>query len=380
MSRRGGKGRLSAFGFCVASIAALALGAPTASAAGPYYAAQGGSGTACTDIAPCTLDQALTSAGFGETILLKTTGGPFAVATDLDLEIGRTMRPAVAGQRPVLNLVMNVNMGVYGTLVGVEVTSPGPGTGRVIDIIGADALVDQAIVHATASTGLAVQVRDGGTLMDSVVWNESPTFGTTVAPGGTGGTVRNVTAIATGTNSEGFVSDQTFATGGVGPISSSVQNSIFRGVIADISATGTNAGAVTINVDHSNYVTTQVDAGQTINDLGGHQTSAPLFSNAAMGDFHQAAGSPTIDAGANVAGLGAFDLDGGSRAVNSTGTCTALPDIGADEFLLAVLPPASCNPTQLSPPPPPTTHRKKCKKKKHSAGAAKKKRCKKKKR
>ena len=51
------------------------------------------------------------------------------------------------------------------------------------------------------------------------------------------------------------------------------------------------------------------------------------------GDFHQLAGSPTIDAGSSAATLlGSFDLDGEARIQGCA------PDIGADEFPDALCP------------------------------------------
>src|SRR5262249_51378574 len=151
------------------------------------------------------------------------------------------------------------------------------------------------------------------------------------------------------------------------PQTVTVQNSILRGTSFDLSAVGASPGQVTVNIDHSNYATPELGSGQTINDLGGRQTAAPAFVSAATADFHQVMSSPTIDGGALVAGLGSSDLDGGARVVNSTGSCTALPDIGADEFALSVPPAAGCTPVQS-----PTATRK-CKKQSRAAAAKKRK-------
>lgn len=59
----------------------------------------------------------------------------------------------------------------------------------------------------------------------------------------------------------------------------------------------------------------------------------PLLAFPDGGDFHQLAGSPTIDAGAGDALLGAQDIDQTPR------TAGAAPDIGADEYV-APAPPA----------------------------------------
>lgn len=79
-----------------------------------------------------------------------------------------------------------------------------------------------------------------------------------------------------------------------------------------------------ITLNHSDY-TSPTGAG-TISDSGGHVLAQPLFANAAGGDFHELAGSPTIDAGIANEANGPVDFDGNPR---TTGTA---PDIGAYEY------------------------------------------------
>jgi hypothetical protein len=71
----------------------------------------------------------------------------------------------------------------------------------------------------------------------------------------------------------------------------------------------------------------------SITDEGGHVTAPPLFANAAGGDFHELAGSPTIDAGLASAEDGTLDYDGNAR------TAGAAPDIGAFEYQPPAAPP-----------------------------------------
>jgi hypothetical protein len=58
---------------------------------------------------------------------------------------------------------------------------------------------------------------------------------------------------------------------------------------------------------------------------GSNQTAAPTFVNAAGGDFHEAAGSPTIDAGITAPAIGTTDLDGNPRTIGRS------TDVGAYE-------------------------------------------------
>ncbi|MGZ5337006.1 MAG: choice-of-anchor Q domain-containing protein, partial [Solirubrobacterales bacterium] len=132
-----------------------------------------------------------------------------------------------------------------------------------------------------------------------------------------------------------------------------VHNSILRGVPTDIDAVGAAMNDITVNVDHSNYVTSippPASANAVINDIGGNQNSTPLFANAATGDYTQLAGSPTIDKGAAVGGLGPLDFSGGNRVLGLA------PDIGADEFP-SDAPPQFANATAAT-----TSTKSKCKK------------------
>jgi hypothetical protein len=66
--------------------------------------------------------------------------------------------------------------------------------------------------------------------------------------------------------------------------------------------------------------------GGFINDDGGNQTSAPDFVDAMFGNYQEAPGSPTIDAGENNVANGIEDLDGSPRTIGSA------TDIGAYEY------------------------------------------------
>jgi hypothetical protein len=106
-------------------------------------------------------------------------------------------------------------------------------------------------------------------------------------------------------------------------------------ILADTDSTiGTSA---TLFLDFSNFATSSTaGTGATATQPGtlNNQTAAPVFVNAAAGNFHEAAGSPTIDAGTAYPRNGTRDIDGEAR------TQGASIDIGADEFV-PPLPPAS---------------------------------------
>ena len=106
-------------------------------------------------------------------------------------------------------------------------------------------------------------------------------------------------------------------------------------VIAD-AATDANAGGTagstgTISFDYSN-LDTMTGAVSAANS----ETAPPLFVDAAAGNYHEAFGSPTIDAGINDPANGETVLDGDPRALPGSIGCggperPAITDIGAYE-------------------------------------------------
>jgi hypothetical protein len=127
---------------------------------------------------------------------------------------------------------------------------------------------------------------------------------------------------------------------GNGDLEITATNTIIRSSATDIltetEAKGGGTQALTVKLDHSNYATLDTSLGGTVTpaNTATNQSAAPLFVNAGSDDLHEAAGSPTIDAGATDPPNGTTDLDGNPRAIGA-GT-----DIGAYEFV----PPPTCNP------------------------------------
>ena len=239
---------------------------------------------------------------------------------------------------------------------GVEVNNAGAMVRRLrIEHSGAfrafenfnSAIAEQIIAHTTAADA-ACDSGVGVTLRDSVCWNTA-TNGTglrvtAIAGGPFVANIRNVTAVATGTGSFGIR---------VRSVNTDVEqtliakNTIADGVAADVHSVAGNTGSKAEAIlSYSNYATEleEPSAGTApITDPGtgaGNQTAAPLFSDAAMGLFHQAVGSPTINAGAAVDLMGTADIDADPRTLGPA------PDIGADEFVPSPpAPPASPTPS-----------------------------------
>lgn len=98
-----------------------------------------------------------------------------------------------------------------------------------------------------------------------------------------------------------------------------VSNYFFSNIILTFEAAGN------IAVAHSNFATSKPEPGSAIAEGPGNQKAAPIFVDAELGDYTEAAASPTVDAGV-IDQLGPLDLAGRARVQGPA------PDIGAYEF------------------------------------------------
>ena len=158
-------------------------------------------------------------------------------------------------------------------------------------------------------------------------------------------TLRGVTAIATGNNSHALSQGANCVPGDCGnDAQSNVFNSILQGGPggADVRTTlSFNNHLANVALDYSNFDSVISCAGCTNSAPGSahNQTAAPLLVDKAGGDFHESAGSPTIDAGIDDPLNGLTDLDGNPRKLG------AAPDIGAFETAGPGNPTTNPNPT-----------------------------------
>ena len=232
---------------------------------------------------------------------------------------------------------------------GIRVRSAGQG----VRLGGSEA--DPAVMRRADVRGGGLGVTTSNAILtDSLIVMNSANAAAAI---GVGGTLRNVTAIATGTGSRGL--HLRAAEGSVGS-TTDVRNSILRGDDKDVSIEETYPGqgtpgcnpvidvgciayipprtAGTLVIGNSNFRTTQVGPGGVLTDAGGNSAADPLFVNAGAGDFHLSFGSPGIDTGADSPQNGSQDLDGATRKQG------AAVDMGAYEYPTAVLSPDSTKP------------------------------------
>jgi hypothetical protein len=366
-------------GTLCAALSAVALGsacwAAAASGATVYATPSPDSIHDCSQAHPCAIGTAVAASPGSEVIVLP---GTYSVNTQLFA--GNTVDIHGVDGQPRPRVVST-----YGF--------------AALELFGDDAMLRHLEIET--SGGTAVQFDKGGQLMQDVVATAAGGAANGCSPVAGSGTVtlrnsicrgttrgvgtncngchetvvlRNVTAIG---NTFGIAFEE--STGSTSTYTINATNVIARALSgggADVRAeAGDTNSSAEINLDHSNYASRQaVTCGTppcpaTITDpaTASNQTAGPLFVNATGGDFHQAAGSPTIDAGINDPLNGTTDIDGEARQIGP------LTDIGADER-----PPDVAAPPATTNPPATTPKRKKCKKRKHKRAVAAKK-CKKRK-
>lgn len=318
----------------VAAIAAVASSAPAASAATQRYASPGGGGTTCSAAVPCDFRQAVEGAKAGDEVIV--TPGDYTLTQDVNDPAALTIH-GVAGQpRPRLHFSGPTGDGLWlengSTLRYVEIDQPTPGARTLVVEL---ASIDQVIARSAGVSNTATLIAHDSTVTNSIfiaTGASGVAVNSDVYYAGTPNTtvtLRNVTAIATGSGGVGILGSgygtptnlllhtiNVIARGGPGGY----------GLVADAEG---SAATITVDASHSNYPNAKgygPNANVTPAGSGGNQTAAPAFRDAAAGDYREAAGSPTIDAGADSAQNGTNDVDGDTRTVGKT-------DIGADEFV-----------------------------------------------
>jgi hypothetical protein len=330
-------------------LVAAASIAPAASAA-QRYASPTGSGIACTSASPCSITQAVGNAITGDEVIINPGGYPLTQTLSEGGYMGGLAKitiHGVAGQpRPRLQFSGPGQRGVDleggSTLRYVEIDQASPD--RAL-FAGGGADVDQVVATAHGDTGIVTAQIRNATIRNSVVVASGANARALATESGSGPPItaayRNVTAVASGSGAvtiDAYAATQAsvtahlvnviaYGSSGALPIQSHTDSS--------------NGATATMTVTHSVYASWDVSgAAAKIVDDGGNRWEEPAFVNAAAGDYHQAPGSYTIDAGLDDLANGPFDVDGDPRTIGRT-------DIGADEFVPA--PPAT------SRPPAPTS-------------------------
>ncbi|HEY5977989.1 MAG TPA: choice-of-anchor Q domain-containing protein, partial [Solirubrobacterales bacterium] len=312
----------------------LLIGAAGAEGA-QRYAAPNGTGSTCTQQQPCTLAEASNGASNGDEVIVaagdyEITGAPLNLAdTGLHLhgDFGGPM-PRVFAKLGGQQAIVLSGEGVRLSYLEVQ-NEQTEGVG--VRCTGAGTVVERARATGIGEGAAGVVAHPGCTVRDSLVQARGTNalgMESLGMLGSTGSTVINVTAIASGQDSAGIQSRYTDS--GSGSHTLTLINSIVDGA-SDLRTEDGTGGPGRIVVSNSNFDSAKPETEGAIAGSA-NQTAPPLVLDAAAGDYREAPGSPTIDAGITDPANGPLDLDAGARAAGSA------TDIGAYEFL----------------PPPPT--------------------------
>jgi hypothetical protein len=338
----------------VVAVGAAASSVPAASAATQRFASPAGAGSACSPAAPCGIAQAIGNASLGDEVIVNP--GDYPLTATLTSSFQNTIH-GVAGQpRPRLLFSGPGQDGLHlehdSTLRYVEVDQAAADNapralyangGKVDQVIAKAPVLAADSRNSTITNSIAVASGTNGRALvtdaDANVSNTSTYRNVTAIATGSGGVPIEATASATGSATIHLVN--VIAYGGPGGLG-------FR-------ARTDNSGAqATITATHTNYQSSDVvGSGTAVVDGGGNRAEEPAFVNAAAGDYRQALGAYTIDAGLNDPLNGAFDVDGDPRTIGTT-------DVGADEFVATPTATAAVTNTTVSPttqapsPTPPT--------------------------
>ncbi len=343
------------------SIALVVLATPSAAHAAERFAATTGTGNACTQASPCTLQTALFGATAGDVV----TAAPGTYRPSVFVLEGVTLRGTPGQARPRIVADDDVDgsqaegaVRVFknGIVRGIDIEVSQVLLNSFSSVTGlrlqeAGALAEQVRVTATRTGGgfaAGADVTEGATLRDSRIraigTADDKVFG--ISSG-------NATIVGTTVISDGTALMASACLESAEAVTTTVVNSIVRGgedaadrdiVAPEPQTCNTAAGSpietTAVAVSTSNFrparSTGPITAG------AGNQTAAPLLD----ATLAQQAGSPTIDAGVADARQGTADADGDARVLG------AAVDIGGDEFNSAPPPPVGPAPGGPAGPSP----------------------------
>jgi hypothetical protein len=309
----------------VAGLAALLLAFPSASSAAVRYAAPGASGAEPCNPTPCSLSKAINNAKDGDQVIV--AGGEYKLGAEIEIthavDVGGQPGAALPVVKISENFIHEKNAGARVHDLRIEVVK----ATMPFAITDESGTVERVFAVGLLSAG-ACEV-SSGTIRDSVCWGDLDVSGA----GSSHVVLRNVTAtttvIAAGSGANLTVDGSNLIMHSISPTDADGAD-----LAIDVSA-GSSAKAV---FAHSNYagVNTSLSSGTnfsyTAPGTNGNQTAPPLFVDAASGNLHELAGSPTIDAGVVDPLLGSSDLEGAARSQPSCIGGMPVPDIGAYEF------------------------------------------------
>jgi Ca2+-binding RTX toxin-like protein len=311
----------------------LCLLAPSAAAAAVRYATPGGTGTACSQAAPCGIQTATEAPAVvnGDEVVL--AAGTYITGNDpLAPSDAISIHPAAGAGRPLISSSSGfaVVVPALATLDGVDIQTSVPGIGL---IISRGAVVRRVISTASANGAIGCYMapdqsappllQESGCISSGNGGVAMQTSGSVSAGTAAAARLQDVTAVATGSSSDGM---KATSSGSGGSVTLKATNVIASGTAFDVTADGGSSGSLAFaQFTYSDFDTQHELTNAAVTDPGydSNVTGPAMLVNPAVGDIHQKAGSFTIDRGG---GSTSADIDGDARPQG------AAPDIGADEL------------------------------------------------
>ena len=305
------------------ALAILAL--PATAGAAQRFVTTSGSGSACTQPSPCSIEVGINNASSSDEVIIApgtyTTSTPLANAANSISVHGGT------GARPVIETSAPTGLQLNGfSINAADLVIEHTGTAYGAVLFSGSATFQRLEIHsssplASCYIGVSVTFRDSLCVATGAaayaVWDDF------TGPGSPS-RFRNVTAIATGESSIGLVVGSGQNTTNI----VSAENMIIRGGLVDAQARNAGSGSTTIlGINHSNFDSSNTSGTNSVASGPGsanNQTAKPRFTG---GGYAQAPDSPTVDAGISDPYTGQSDVDGTPRPQGSA------MDIGADELV-----------------------------------------------
>jgi hypothetical protein len=319
-----------------AAIPAAALGATR------YAAPAGGSTAGCPQSDPCSLPAAVEGAAANDEVIV--TPGNYSLTDRVEPQSGISLSIHGEAGEPRPTIVAGHGLPVFRSFtrqsfsdLRLESDESLEGT---LDDLASGAVFDDLELFNRGQGAMALRTGPDFTLTDSllsVVGNRTAGLLTEGAGSATPSQLYNDTIVAEGAETIGMVVRGPPLNE---PITVDATNVIVDGA-TDVRTEKQEVlgGEVTVMLDHSNLDTHSGNGTFAVTDS---QTAPPVFVDAAGGNYQEALGSPTIDAGVNSEADGTTDLAGNPRELPGFLTCEAPPpaivDIGAYEFVPTVPP------------------------------------------
>lgn len=330
----------------VARVAVVAIGvigawvaAPAAASAASRYAAPTaqGSGDCSTTANACPLGTAVSGAASGDNIYVLGNLGSYTLGSgNVKPGSSKTLHFIGINGRPTLT-GNDFSYVMILTAPSSSVENLALETGGIsVAPISGTINVDRVFATSTATSGSQACYFGGGvTLTNSVCWSDGNYPGGPVLETDGTNTLRNDVVWGTGTIAYGIRNFGRASENGDDILINTIVRDTHPGS-ADLYAQSDGTRTATFDVRNSNFATTLAGGAAALDHFNTNstdQSAAPRLVAPSSGNFHELAGSPTINAGVTSSANGPLDLDGGPRTVNGK------TDIGAYELGTKLTPP-----------------------------------------